>query len=189
MNTVGEKIKGLRELKKISLEEVSARSGLEVNQIQQIEDGNSIPSLSPMIKIARALGVRLGTFVDDSKELGPVVHRLADQADKGASFSSQNSGSHEYLNFYSLASNKMGRHMEPYIIDINPAPTPDFKLSQHEGEEFIYCMEGVVEVNYGKNTYVLNPGDSIYYDCIVAHSVHGYNNQQAKILAVVYTPI
>ncbi|MBQ1885449.1 MAG: helix-turn-helix transcriptional regulator, partial [Bacteroidales bacterium] len=81
MNTVGAKIKGLRELKKISLEEVSARSGLEVNQIQQIEDGNSIPSLSPMIKIARALGVRLGTFVDDSKELGPVDHRLADQAD------------------------------------------------------------------------------------------------------------
>ncbi|MBO7596597.1 MAG: helix-turn-helix transcriptional regulator, partial [Bacteroidales bacterium] len=91
MNTVGAKIKGLRELKKISLEEVSARSGLEVNQIQQIEDGNSIPSLSPMIKIARALGVRLVTFVDDSKELVPVVHRLADQADKGASFSCQNS--------------------------------------------------------------------------------------------------
>ena len=103
MNTVGAKIKGLRELKKISLEEVSARSGLEVNQIQQIEDGNSIPSLSPMIKIARALGVRLGTFVDDSKELGPVVHRLADQADKGASFSSQNSGS-SYLSNVAPAS-------------------------------------------------------------------------------------
>ena len=59
----------------------------------------------------------------------------------------------------------------------------------HEGEEFIMVMEGIMEISYGKNTYLLEEGDSIYYDSIVPHHVHAYEGQAAKILAVVYTPI
>jgi len=55
-------------------------------------------------------------------------------------------------------------------------------------EEFIYVLEGIVEINYGKNTYILEEGDSIYYDSIVAHHVHAGAGSTAKILAVVYTP-
>ena len=50
-------------------------------------------------------------------------------------------------------------------------------------------MEGAVEVAYGKKHHVIEAGDSIYYDSIVPHHVHGFQGQQAKILAVVYTPI
>lgn len=64
----------------------------------------------------------------------------------------------------------------------------DFILSTHEGEEFIYVLNGVVEINYGKNTYILEEGDSIYYDSIVAHHVHAAADNKARILGVVYTP-
>jgi quercetin dioxygenase-like cupin family protein len=50
-------------------------------------------------------------------------------------------------------------------------------------------MEGVVEISYGKKTHVIEAGDSIYYDSIVPHHVHGFKGQAARILAVVYTPI
>ena len=78
--------------------------------------------------------------------------------------------------------------MEPFIIDINPETTPDYKLSAHEGEEFIYVMQGEVEIVYGKETYHLTEGDSIFYDSIVKHNVHGAPGKSAKILAVVYIP-
>ncbi|MBQ5819404.1 MAG: cupin domain-containing protein, partial [Bacteroides sp.] len=55
--------------------------------------------------------------------------------------------------------------------------------------EFIYVMEGTMEISYGQSSYLLNKGDSIYYDSIVPHHVHAYQGQEAKILAVVYTPI
>ena len=84
---------------------------------------------------------------------------------------------------------KADRHMEPFIIDVDATDDIDFVLSSHEGEEFIFVMEGVMEVCYGKNTYLLEAGDSIYYDSIVPHHVHGYRGQAAKILAVVYTPM
>ena len=70
---VGSKIKGLRETKNLSIEEVAESTGLSVEQINSIENDQNLPSLGPLIKIARALGVRLGTFMDDSDALGPVA--------------------------------------------------------------------------------------------------------------------
>ena len=78
--------------------------------------------------------------------------------------------------------------MEPFIIDIQPSEDRNFKLSAHEGEEFIYVMSGQVEIEYGKEKFTLSEGDSIFYDSIVKHHVHGANGQAAKILAVVYIP-
>ena len=78
--------------------------------------------------------------------------------------------------------------MEPFIIDIQPSEDRNFKLSAHEGEEFIYVMQGQLEIDYGKQTFILNEGDSIFYDSIVEHHVHGAVGKAAKILAVVYIP-
>lgn len=186
-NSVGSKIKSIRESKSITVEQVAERSGLTEEQISRIENDINIPSLAPLIKIARALGVRLGTFLDDNDYLGPVVCRKQDQT-KTISFSNESSDSHNNLNFFSLAQSKIGRHMEPFIIDIESASEKEYQLSTHEGEEFLYVLEGSIEVTYGKKNYLINAGESIYYDSIVDHNVHASNGSKAKILAVVYTP-
>jgi len=185
--TVGGKIKQIREIKKVSLEELAERSGIEISMVQRIEQEKNIPSLAPLVKIARALGVRLGTFLDDSDSYGPVVVRSGEYH-KGARFTSQSSESREHLNFFSLAFDKAGRNMEPFIVDIEHGLQSDYMLSSHEGEEFIYVLDGDIEINYGKEVYRLGKGDSIYLDSIVLHNVHAGNSQSARILAVVYAP-
>ena len=188
-SVVGLKIKGIRESKNISVEEISERSGLSVEQINSIESDQNLPSLGPLIKIARALGVRLGTFMDDNDALGPVVCRAADrEKDNSISFSNGAADARKHMEYHPLAQQKAGRHMEPFVIDIHPEETLAFQLSAHEGEEFIYVMQGEVEVVYGKDTYTLKEGDSIYYDSIVNHHVHGAPGKSAKILALVYIP-
>ena len=85
---VGSKIKGIRESKNLTIEEIAERSGLTTDQIISIENDQNLPSLGPLIKIARALGVRLGTFMDDNDALGPVVTRAKDrEAESSISFS------------------------------------------------------------------------------------------------------
>lgn len=186
---VGSKIKGLRESKNLTIEEISERSGLSADQINSIENDQYLPSLGPLIKIARALGVRLGTFLDDNDELGPVVCRAADrERDHSISFSNDTTDARKNMEYHSLAKQKAGRHMEPFIIDIQASEEKNFKLSAHEGEEFIYVMEGEIEIEYGKKIYELKAGDSIFYDSIVEHHVHGATGMSAKILAVVYIP-
>ena len=186
---VGFKIKGIRESKNLSIEEISERSGLSIDQIASIENDQFLPSLGPLIKIARALGVRLGTFLDDSDELGPVICRKEDrERNNSISFSNNATEARKNMVYHSLARQKAGRSMEPFIIDIQPSEERTFKLSAHEGEEFIYVMSGEVEIEYGKERYVLNAGDNIFYDSIVEHHVHGADGKSAQILAVVYIP-
>jgi transcriptional regulator with XRE-family HTH domain len=187
INKIGVKVKLVRENRKLSIEDVSERTNLSVEQIESIENGSLVPNLTPLIKIARVLGVRLGTFMDDDENLGPVVTRAKEEKSV-TRFSDRGNAINSDLDFYTLAQNKAGRHMDPFVIDIFPTSEEEVKLSTHEGEEFLYVLEGEVEVKYGKDTYVLKTGDSIYYESIVAHHVHSYGNEKAKILAVVYTP-
>ena len=187
---IGAKIKSIRESKQLSTQEVSERSGLSIEQIERIEGNIDFPSLAPLIKIARVLGVRLGTFLDDQAELGPVICRKKDSNDTNSiGFSNNDSKARKHMEYHSLSQDKSGRHMEPFLIDVAPSEDGvDFVLSTHEGEEFIYVLEGVLEINYGKDVYVLHPGESIYYDSIVAHHVHAAADNTAKILGVIYTP-
>jgi transcriptional regulator with XRE-family HTH domain len=188
-SVVGAKIKGLRETKNLSIDVIAERSGLTVEQIESIENDVNLPSLGPLIKIARALGVRLGTFMDDNDALGPIVCRAEDrEKDSSISFSNGATDARKHMEYHPLAQQKAGRHMEPFVIDINPEENPNFQLSDHESEEFIYVMQGEVEIVYGKETYTLKEGDSIFYDSIVKHHVHGAPGKSAKILAVVYIP-
>jgi len=185
---VGEKIHKLRESKGISVEKLAKNSELSVEMVEKLENNTVMPSLSPLLKIAKALDVRLGTFLDDAPQSGPVVVKSG-QSDNVMRFSGKNTDFKESkLEFYSLASGKTDRHMEPFLIDVHPPENDDYQLSSHEGEEFIYVMNGEIEVIYGKEKYRVSEGDSIYYDSVVPHDLHAHGGE-AKILALVYTPI
>lgn len=185
---VSEKIKTLMKDRNVSIQDLSLRSGLTEEAIHFILESEKIPSLALLIKIARGLGVRPGTFLDDSDQYGPVIQRN-NNINKPVSFSSQLTEKNSHLDFYSLAGNKSGRNMEPFLIDIKPSSTAETLLSSHEGEEFLYVLSGSIKVIYGIHTHILTQGDSIYYDSIVEHLVYASDNETAKILAVVYTPI
>lgn len=185
---VGEKIRKLREVRELSVEELAQQSQCSPELIEQLESGQLTASLSPLLKIARGLGVRLGTFLDDEPHAGPVVTR-ADHLENMVRFSGLRTASLSTLDFFALAANKKDRHMEPFLIAVHPTVSEDCMLSSHEGEEFIYVLSGAIEVTYGKDMHTLTAGDSIYYDSVAPHEVRAAGDSAAKILAVIYTPM
>lgn len=184
---IGKKISTLRSLKKIETEDLARKAGLSVKQLNSIESGTSIPSLGVLIRVTRAMGIRIGTLLDDTVKEGPAIIR-ADEHQSTLSFSTSESESREHLTFFSLAPNKTGRHMEPFIIDIIPSEKGKAAKSSHEGEEFIYVLEGKVTVHYGNDIFELEKGDSIYLDSIVSHLITTTINK-ARILGIVYVPV
>jgi transcriptional regulator with XRE-family HTH domain len=188
--TPGERIAEIRSTYSVSREDLAERSGVSLAMLKQIEEEGLIPDLAPLLKISRALGVRLGTLLDDREELGPVVSRAGNTAEAsrfktGLTEADKTQDSHG-LTFFSLSADKSGRHMEPFLIDVSYVAVQDKK--PHEGEEFIFVMRGRLQIDYGKDTYILEAGDSIYYDSIVPHSVHAADSEGAQILAVIYAP-
>jgi quercetin dioxygenase-like cupin family protein len=95
----------------------------------------------------------------------------------------------KYGYFYeSLGFDKKDRHMEPFIVTLEPATVKAAKTSVHEGEEFIFVLEGEMEVILGNHTDILSPGDSIYYDSTIPHKVQCHQDKVTRILAVIYAP-
>ncbi|MGL4669805.1 MAG: helix-turn-helix domain-containing protein [Methanobacteriaceae archaeon] len=186
-NKIGAKIKQLRKSKEFDINELSVKSSVSQDIISQIEDGEIVPSLNPLIKLARALGVRLGTFLDDAPQSGPVLVENGKSKQVVYFSGEENQTDLKGLEFNSLAADKIDRHMEPFLIDVDSKKS-DHELSSHEGEEFIYVLDGDIELQYGQDSYNLSKGDSIYYDSIVPHHLHS-NGNNSKILAVIYTPI
>ena len=186
-NKLGAKVRQLREMRELSIEQLSAQSQCHADLLCRIEAGELVPSLTPLMNLSRALGVRLGTLLDDEPHDGPVLVK-AGQSPNVIRFSGKDPAAKtSNLDFYSMGAGKKDRHMEPFLIDVQPRTGETPPLSSHEGEEFIYVLEGCVEINYGKTTYTLEAGDSIYYDSIVPHDLHAQGGA-ARILAVVYAP-
>lgn len=186
-NEIGVKIKTLREFRDITKEELSKETNVNLNLINSIEEGDVVPSLTPLTKIAKGLGVRLGTFLDDAPQNGPVIVKNGETNSVVYFSGEENQTDVSALEFHSLGAGKNDRHMEPFIIDVH-TEDGDFNLSSHEGEEFIFVLEGEIEIKYGQDSFIVEKGDSIYYDSIIPHHLHSYNGGVSKILAVVYTP-
>ena len=68
MSFVGNKIQHFRNEKKITIEELSQQTGIGIEQLKRIEENADLPALSILLKIARVLGLRLGTLLDDRSE-------------------------------------------------------------------------------------------------------------------------
>jgi transcriptional regulator with XRE-family HTH domain len=183
---VGQRIRTFMEQQELSLEDLVQRTGLELGALTTIVEEDVYPSLGPLLKIARALDVRLGTFLDDQISKDPLVIRRQERKEELSMLRGKDKP--VALRFYSLGSGKSDRHMDPFYVELLPESEKSKDLSSHEGEEFIVVYAGRVEVTYGTEAYVLEAGDSIYYNSIVPHYVSCKGAQPAAIYAVLYIP-
>ena len=186
LNLIGPRLRQLREHRELTVAALAERAGCSAEMIAALEAGELVPSLTPLFRLARGLGVRLGTLLDDHAQAGPAIARKGD-AGAAIHFSGNDPArKHRTLDFHPLAPRKADRNMEPFLVDVHPA-AGDVPLNEHEGEEFIYVLSGRIEVLYGKDAYQLDAGDSIYYESVVPHHLHALGGD-ARILAVIYAP-
>lgn len=186
LNQIGPRIRQLRERRETSLEALAQQSGCSAEMIAALEAGELVPSLTPLLRIARGLGVRLGTLLDDESQSGPAIVRKGDPGSTLHFSGNDPARKRSTLDFHPLAPRKAERNMEPFLIDVHPA-SGEVALNEHEGEEFIYVLSGRIEIRYGKDVHQLDAGDSIYYESVVPHHVQALDGD-AQILAVVYAP-
>ena len=183
---VSQRIKTYLEKKGLEIDDLADRTGLDPEFLRSVRDENVCPSLGPLLKIARALGVRLGTFLDDQVSEDPLIVRQTDRKEQLSMLRGKDKPVE--LRFFSLGAGKTDRHMEPFFIEVLPASAEEKTLSSHEGEEFIVVLTGRIEIIYGKEVYELGAGDSVYYNSVVPHRVSCMGGQPATIHAVLYIP-
>jgi transcriptional regulator with XRE-family HTH domain len=178
---VGTRIRALREKKGLSLEEVSNLTGFDIQRLEDIENGVIQPQLGTVMKLSRALDSALGRLVSGTGSRLYSITRRNER--KKISRSTSQKGQKNLYSYMSLAPEVQGRHMEALIVQLEA--DPDKEVSVHNGEEFIYVLDGVVELSIAKETFELEPGDSAYYLSTTSHMITAKQGK-ATILAVLY---
>lgn len=182
---VGEKIKRLREGKGVSLRELADLTGFSSAVLSQIENHLVSPPLGTLIRIAKALDVRPSFFFDEHPDRSFTIVRK-DERKPVSRFASKRGVRYGY-SYESIGHDMKGRHMEPFLVTLEPITHADPKPSSHEGEEFLFVLEGEMEVRLGEHSDVLHPGDAVYYDSSIPHLVRCHGGKETRILAVIYS--
>jgi transcriptional regulator with XRE-family HTH domain len=178
---IGERIKIIREEKGLSLETLSNLTGFDVNLLSNIETNRIQPQLGTVIKLSKALDSAFGRLVSGVGEKLYSITRRQEQ--KIVSRSTSQKGKKHIYTYKSLAPEVKGRHMEALIVQLEE--NQEEEMSVHEGEEFIYVLDGAVIVRIDEDRFELEPGDSVYYLSTIPHMVAA-KREKATILAVLY---
>ena len=180
---VGARVKSVRENRGLTLEDISLRTDIEISLLEEIEKGTVAPPLGTVRKLAKALEMKMGYFISGEENRPYTIVRCQDR--KVLSRYDSKKGKHYGYEYESLAPHKKDRHMEPFMVTLEPADTEE-ERSTHDGQEFIYVLEGNMEVRLEEEIHILEPGDAIYYDSTVPHLVKCHGDKKTKILAVLY---
>lgn len=179
-------IKRLRKKKEITLEQLAELTGLTKGYLSKIERAKKAPPYSTLNRIALALGVDaaylLHEDLQDSKDVR-ISFTKRHQRKPIRSIGSLSEGSLFRYAYEALAADKPGKNMEPYIIE----PSFDEEaVFQHDGEEFMFVLEGEHELVYDGRKYIMEEGDCVYFDASVPHSGRSIGEKKAKLLAVMF---
>ena len=180
---VGGKLRRLREDHGLSLADLARRAALAEAAVRDFEDGRAVPAVGELLNIANALGVSIGHFFqtripDKRVEVVRAAERWTVKA------RSEAGGALNYR-YQSLSHGLTEKLMQPFIVEVPPGQDSALNRSQHEGEEFLFMLAGVLEVEIGGERHRLEPGDAIYYDSRQPHTLRALEGATARLIACI----
>ncbi len=181
---IGKKIRELRKKAGFILQDLSDRTGLSKPLLSQIEKEVVSPPIATLLKISKALNVNIGFFFEDNypEEKVVLVRKDESQVIDSRFFGREESGYY----YEALAYKKSKKFMEPFLVEFKRKSAEKLSYFSHEGEEFIYLLEGTLEFRTETQQYVMHPGDSLYFDSSLPHAYRALERKNAKALTVVY---
>ena len=177
---VGKKIKELRNDKNLTLKDLSAKTNLSIGFLSQLERGLTTIAIDSLGNIAKALDVNLSYFLEGPKSNKKVILRSYEK-EVFQVYSNQ-------FIHYHLTNDVGEKNLLPRLIEILPTNSKeDVTPYKHEGEEFVYVLEGILTLFMGNEQHELYPGDSAHYNSNIVHNWANYTSKTVKILTV-HTP-
>ncbi len=181
--SLGDRIRKARETHNLTIQELSNRTGIDTDILKRIEANKMTPPLGEVVKLGKALETRMSLLISPGTDK-PMTLVRADQRKEVSRHAGKSSVRYGYL-YESLAPEKANRSMEPFMITLTPSE--EVQPSTHDGQEFLFVLEGQMMAQVGEQKEYLKPGDAVYYDSSEPHFVKCVGGKEAKILAVLYT--
>ncbi|MBU3206744.1 XRE family transcriptional regulator [Clostridium algidicarnis] len=180
MDDVGKKIKELRTKNNLTLKDLSVKSGMSIGFLSQLERGLTTIAIDTLSNLGEVLGVDLSYFLSSpNQSKKPIIRSYEKEVFQ--------INSNQFI-YYNLTNDIENKELLPRYIEILPTNSKeDVETYNHEGEEFIYVIEGILTLVIDREQFELFPGDSAHYSSKTFHNWSNHTSKTVKLIAV-HTP-
>lgn len=178
---IGLKLRQLRLRKKIALVDLGKHTGFSASMLSQLENGKLIPTLPTLARIAMVFDVGVDHFFTSKR--GRFLFSVI-RANERIKFPEKAEMTKPSFVFECLAYSVQDKSIQCYMAEFPPLAEHEVNPHTHDGAEFVFLMEGKLEIRYHDDVHILNSGDSAYFDGAEPHSYRGLSAKPAKALVV-----
>jgi transcriptional regulator with XRE-family HTH domain len=177
---IGERIRRLRLKKSMGLVELGKHTGLSASFLSQLETGRVVPTLRNLARIAMVFSKDLSYFFEPEARTLFRVHKVKDRVRLP-----QQDAQMPAFFFESLGYQVPDRVVDPYWAEF-PATKPGMNVKQHShpGYEWVYVLDGVLEISHGDSIEQLHPGDAVYFDSTTLHTYRNAGKSTTRAIIV-----
>ena len=173
---LGKRLMKLRREKKLTLKNLANETGLTAKYISQVENGETIPPVSVILQLSRALEIDSGVLLSEEKR------RRGKESDEDYQKRTED------YTYQTLTPEARHKHLKAFKVLIDPKSYHKGVSYQHLGEEFIYVFKGKIEVRVGENKNTLGPDECLHFNSSIVHRLRNISAERAELLVVLYTP-
>jgi len=172
---VGKKIKKARLGKKMTYDALANDTGFSIEFLKMVEAGKTTPPVGTLLQISRALEIDSGELLKEEED------RMQDRIKAYT----KRTDSYAYTTLTPGAENK---HLKGFRVKIDAMKDHEGVSYNHEGEEFVYVLNGDIEVVVGDHVNTLGPGDSLHFNSGIQHHLRNIGETDAEFIVVIYNP-
>lgn len=188
-SAIGARIRQLRRARHWTLKRLGEATQIPLSTLSKVETGSISLNIEKLLKVCAALGVDVMQLVAPNegstmtREAGTVVTGRRSLTLKGQARRVET----DMSVYEHHASDFLRRKLQPSVLEVKAGYTPE--LIRHQGEEFIYVLQGTVEfISEFYEPTVLRAGESIYIDSSMAHNLRAIGNKPARVINVMTSP-
>jgi transcriptional regulator with XRE-family HTH domain len=174
---LGQNIRNRRKKFKLTLIEVSKRTGVSQSFLSQIEQSKVSPSLQTLNKIAAALQTTITSLLQTNSSKGKDI--LIKQKDRQVIDDDS-----KKLTIELLSKSNNDRMMQTFLFTFHGKSSTQASKYQHFGQEFIFMLEGKIKVVLDSVEYIIEKGDTLYYNSGQVHTIENYIDGTSKFIGV-----
>ncbi len=182
VNSIGPKIRDLRNMRGLSLQQLSDRSAVSPAAIHKVEQGNMVPTITTLLKLAAALDHPVSYFVDE-EESAPSYVVYTSAKERRSVYTS-----HQGIELSGISGPYGQYFVASAIAEIEPGATSGDKVLRHAGEELIHVLSGSLEVDVGERTIRLGVGDSVHFRTDREHRWRNLGKKPTKVIWMALRP-
>ena len=175
---IAPRLRGLREALELSLEDMASDLGVSAEAVRSYESGEGEIPVSYLFQVAQQYAIDLTVLISGDEAH---LHNYS-VVRSGRGMSVERRKDYDYK---SLAYRFTGRRMEPFLVSVPPKAERDMTFHEHAGQEFVYMLEGRLEIRLGTNTEVLEAGDSLYFSSRTPHALRSLSEGMARCIDVI----